>query len=66
MMEINWFSIMIGYIIGVSLMWSLCSTIYLEENDENEKNNKHSTSSIYGWNYDVFDYSHSRRSPSDG
>ena len=32
--EIDFLSIIIGYVVGVALMWSLCGTFYGENNEE--------------------------------
>jgi nitrogen fixation-related uncharacterized protein len=37
LIQIDFLSIVLGYMIGVALMWSLCSTFYGENNERSEK-----------------------------
>ena len=39
--SIDFMSIIVGYVIGVALMWSLCNTFYGENYDGKEKDSKH-------------------------
>ena len=40
--EVDFLSIVIGYMVGVMLMWSLCNTFYGENNEQRaEKDSEH-------------------------
>jgi len=52
MIELDFISVVVGYVVGVFLTWSLTFTLYGCDNDERTKeNSKHSNGSPYGWNY---------------
>lgn len=34
LIEIDFLSIVVGYVVGVALMWSLCNTFYGENNEQ--------------------------------
>ena len=34
LIEIDFMSIIVGYVVGVALMWSLCNTFYGENNEQ--------------------------------
>jgi len=38
--EMDFQSIVIGYMVGVMLMWSLCNTLYGDNNNEKEKQDR--------------------------
>ena len=42
LIELDFQSIVIGYMVGVALMWSLCNTFYGENNEQRtEKDSEH-------------------------
>ena len=38
--DLNIQSIVIGYVVGVALMWSLCETLYGDNNERSEKDSE--------------------------
>lgn len=55
LIQVDFLSVAIGYMVGVMLMWSLCQTFYGENDEqETETGDKHLYSgSRYGWS-DMF------------
>jgi hypothetical protein len=52
MIELDFISVVVGYIVGVFLTWSLTFTLYGCDNDERtEDSSQRANSGIYGWNY---------------
>lgn len=52
--ELDFISIVIGYMVGVALMWSLTQTVFYKENEDDKKaksNDENSKHSVYHWNY---------------
>ena len=54
MIELDFISVVVGYIVGVCLTWSLTFTLFGCEkcdNEEKEERRRIPYNSIYGWNY---------------
>ena len=49
--EIDFLSIIIGYVVGVALMWSLCSTFYGENNEQRTETDSKNTRPRYDRRY---------------
>ncbi len=52
--ELDFMSIVIGYTVGVAMMWSLTQTVFYTENEDDGKtkrDDENSRSSVYHWNY---------------
>ena len=52
--EIDFLSIVIGYTVGVAMMWSLTQTVFYTENEDDGKtkgNDENFRGSVYHWNY---------------
>lgn len=52
--QIDFLSIIIGYTVGIAMMWSLTQTVFHTENEDDKKakrNDENSRRSIYHWNY---------------
>ncbi len=49
--EIDFLSIIIGYVVGVALMWSLCSTFYGENNEQRTETDSKRTRPRYDRRY---------------
>ena len=52
--ELDFMSIVIGYTVGVAMMWSLTQTVFYTENENDGKakrNDENFRSSVYHWNY---------------
>lgn len=60
MIELDFISVVVGYILGVCLTWSLTFTLFGCEkcDNENKENHQYTYDSVYGWNYP---YDHTRR-----
>jgi len=58
MIELDFISVVVGYIVGVFLTWSLTFTLYGCDNDERKDDNN---SGIYGWNYPYDNNTYDRR-----
>lgn len=67
MIQIDFFSIVIGYIVGVLLTWSLCFTIYGMENEQKtESDCGHLYSGIRNGSGGRFDITYHGTKPIDG
>ena len=53
MIELDFISVVVGYVVGVCLTWSLTFTLFGCEkcDNENKKNRQYTYDSVYGWNY---------------
>ena len=49
--EIDFLSIIIGYVVGVALMWSLCGTFYGENNEKRAEKDSENTRPRYDRRY---------------
>ena len=52
--EIDFMSIVIGYTVGVALMWSVTQTVFHTEVNDDEGTKEHDQNfrdSVYHWNY---------------
>ena len=51
LIEVDFLSIVIGYMVGVALMWSLCSTFYGENNEKRAEKDSEDTRPRYDRRY---------------
>ena len=51
LIEMDLQSIVIGYMVGVALMWSLCETLYGDNNEERTKKDSANTRPRYDRRY---------------
>ena len=54
LIEVDFLSIVIGYMVGVTLMWSLTQTVFHTEVNDDEgtkESDENIRSSFYHWNY---------------
>ncbi len=52
--ELDFMSIVIGYTVGVAMMWSLTQTVFYTENEDDgttKRDDENSRGSVYHWNY---------------
>ena len=52
--EVDFLSIVIGYTVGVALMWSVTQTVFHTEVNDDEGTERHDQNfrdSVYHWNY---------------
>jgi hypothetical protein len=52
--ELDFMSIVIGYSIGIAMMWSLTQTIFhteVNDDEETKEGDENIRSSVYHWNY---------------
>lgn len=49
-LNIDFISVIIGYFLGVSLMYSIQTTMFLNEKHEDEEDS-YENKNVYGWNY---------------
>ena len=40
LIDLDFMSIVIGYVVGVALMWSICTTLYGDNNERSEKDSE--------------------------
>ena len=51
LIELDFQSIVVGYMIGVALMWSLCNTFYGENNEQRTETDSKNTRPRYDRRY---------------
>jgi hypothetical protein len=53
MLSIDFQSVVIGYAVGIGLMWSIHTVLFEEDNNDNEaeENDEGFRGSFYNWNY---------------
>ena len=49
--EIDFQSIVVGYMVGVMLMWSLCNTLYGDNNEQRKETDSENTRPSYDRRY---------------
>ena len=49
--EVDFLSIVLGYAVGVALMWSLCETLYGDNNEERTETDSKNTRPRYDRRY---------------
>ena len=49
--EIDFMSIIVGYVVGVALMWSLCNTLYGDNNEQRTEKDSERTRPRYDRRY---------------
>ncbi len=59
MFELDFISVVIGYVVGVFLTWSLTFTLY--GCDNNEEGTSNNNSRFYLWHYIISNYKYYRR-----
>ena len=51
LIDIDFMSIIVGYVVGVALMWSLCETLYGDNNEKRAEKDSENTRPRYDRRY---------------